>query len=239
MAMLSVFGCRTGLEQLVTNDAAVIVVVSDAGSSNRDAALSDAQPNDASMGGDSSIGSDAGARDGGSGMDSATCPGTRSATPSFVRSVASGDQSVWTNLDTLDASDDDAAQTSLTFFERESERLEATSFGLDIPPQATVTGISVAVRRRASFMGVIDSQVRLIRDGAPVGQNRALLAEWPNAFAEQTYGNPGDTWGLTWTREQIRAPGFGVGIRAVTDLGLGIDIAIDLVRVTVHYTCNN
>lgn len=45
---------------------------------------------------------------------------------------------------------------------------------------------------------IADYEVKLVRDGATVGPDRAGTTPWPDTFACADYGGPSDRWGATW-----------------------------------------
>lgn len=118
-----------------------------------------------------------------------------------------------------------------------THHLVASGFGLGVPAAATVSGIEVEVRRRATLPGVIaDDELRLVTGGAAVGASRAASAPWSISWSYTKYGGPTDLWGRSWTAAELNAAGFGVALSAKWVGATGSDLAlVDHVRVTVHY----
>lgn len=65
------------------------------------------------------------------------------------------------------------------------------------------------------IMGVFtDYDVRLIKNGVPVGNNKSTLAAWGSTV---NYGGANDLWGITWTPAEINTSNFGARIGAAYD----------------------
>jgi hypothetical protein len=95
--------------------------------------------------------------------------------------------------------------------------------GFSIPTGATITGIRVfLVRNRdatpPSTSVVTDQVVQLLRENAPVGDNKASYG-WPASDTPVAvyYGGDGDLWGETWTPADINHAGFGFRLAAESD----------------------
>lgn len=124
-----------------------------------------------------------------------------------------------------------------------SDNLKATNFGFSIPSGATIDGIIVEVKKKASssspLNNIQDEKVYLVKANAVVGSNKAdTVTYWPTTLTYATYGTSSDLWGTTWTDSQINASDFGVSLTAdiygngkYTPIGY-----IDHIRITVYYT---
>ncbi len=57
-----------------------------------------------------------------------------------------------------------------------SNYLEGTSYGFQVPSDATITGIEVKINRMANLKNpsVVDNQVSLVKGGTIVGENKAM-----------------------------------------------------------------
>jgi hypothetical protein len=123
---------------------------------------------------------------------------------------------------------------SVTAFRSNTHFLKATNFGFSIPDQATITGITVAVDRKASDNTgddyVVDNQIRLT-NGTDASGDRAITTHWPTAAGVATYG--GDLWGQEWTSDDINAASFGVLLSA--DVNFGVTASVDDIQVSVSY----
>ena len=50
------------------------------------------------------------------------------------------------------------------------------------------------------------------------------------------YGGPTDTWGTTWTPQEVNDPGFGAALRTrYGDFSGNNDAGVDSMRITVRY----
>lgn len=99
--------------------------------------------------------------------------------------------------------------------------LEIGAYGLEIPSDATITGVAVHIVKRISqfdTLGPTDQMVQLTTDAGPVGNNLAdPLTPWPSQSTETVYGGPTELWGLTdLTPEVVNAASFGVAISVMT-----------------------
>ena len=54
--------------------------------------------------------------------------------------------------------------------------------------------------------------MQVLQNGVPVGANRARDDSWPTSLTYAQYGSGGDTWGASWTADDIRSAGFGISI---------------------------
>lgn len=124
--------------------------------------------------------------------------------------------------------------------------LKATNFGFTLPTGATVTGITVRVKRdfQDVDLGVnsfaVDSAVKIIKsDGSVSTTNRAdASTHWPTSLAFASYGGTTDLWGETWTKDDINSANFGVAVAAaLTNPDADtIRAKVDFIDVTVAYT---
>jgi len=116
--------------------------------------------------------------------------------------------------------------------------IKATGFGFTIPPNSTILGISVEVEKReaAADQNSVDGSVRLYRNNALVGTDKAdTVTEWPLVDTIFTYGSSTDLWGTSWTPGDINASDFGVAFSGQSTAG-GSFILVDFIRVTVTYS---
>lgn len=162
-------------------------------------------------------------------------PGTaESASNSTVNDVA------WDHLDNIKSAGGSWADTGDMTGE-DSGELRATNFGFAIPAGATINGILVSVGRCDSSgnEAMFDKTVRLRTASGAVGDDKAdLVTFWHTCetagFVEKTYGGSSDTWGRTWTAEEVNGTDFGVSLVCTGESSF--NPRIDWVRVTVHYT---
>ena len=143
----------------------------------------------------------------------------------------------------LDESADftDAAEQTLVVLDY-NDPLAIRDFRLNIPAGATIEGIQFRVHRSADADSAVDDSVRILRGGQPVGMDHKKNDPWPMDLTYVMYGGPNDTWGVTFTPDDIEAAGFGIAIAAKYTQNNGNARAyIDYAEVRVHYTpatCN-
>ncbi len=121
-----------------------------------------------------------------------------------------------------------------------SNYLQGTQYGFAIPVNASITGIEVTINRMSSSRNpnMLDNVVSLVKAGAIVGENKADVTEaWPTTLTIATYGGMTDTWGETWTPQDINSPDFGLVLAAVRDNNGNNSRAalVDTMQITVYY----
>jgi hypothetical protein len=118
------------------------------------------------------------------------------------------------------------------------DQLIATDFQFEIPSGATIQGIVMSINRSADdATAIADYQVKLVREGATVGLDRAGTKAWPSAFEYADYGGPADAWGGTWKPADVNAAGFGVALTPMyLSTGGNARGYVDFIRGTVYYS---
>ncbi len=146
------------------------------------------------------------------------------------------------NVSDEDGSVASAAILISLFGNTKTNYLKTTNFGFNIPTSATVCGVSVWIKKRATSTvslaySVADEQVRLVVAGSVTGSNKANSDLWSGAATFSQYGDETDTWGVTLTPAQVNSSNFGVAIAANVSGALSaIPIAeIDYVMMQVSY----
>lgn len=119
-----------------------------------------------------------------------------------------------------------------------SNYLQSGSYGFSIPLNATITGITVTIRKEVfGTNNMFDNIVKLVKNGTITGNNLASGTAWSNgSFGVSTYGSSSNLWGTTWTPADINASNFGVVISASNGSGNTRQIDIDYIQVNVSYT---
>ncbi len=114
--------------------------------------------------------------------------------------------------------------------------LVCNNFGLFVPNGSTINSITFTIERSASVTNRIkDSEIRIIKNGSVVGDNKANLATyWTTSDLVRTYG--GDLWGTTWTKDDIQDPSFGLAIKISKTNGGTVAAMVDQVVATVAFT---
>lgn len=106
---------------------------------------------------------------------------------------------------------------------------------LSIPVGATITGIKIAIERKALNVNSIkDYSIRLVKGGTIQGDNKADTSIYlPIADTSKDYGSSSDLWGLSWLYSDFGST-FGVVISY--NAGFAASFAyVDAVTVTVYY----
>ena len=114
----------------------------------------------------------------------------------------------WTNPGNVYA-DDNVFATNLISGSSTGATVDATGFNLAVPTSSAITivGIVVNVERYASTAGrIVDNTVQLLKNGSPVGNNKASASTWGavgmgGKGTDVPYPSSGttDLWGTTWT----------------------------------------
>lgn len=118
--------------------------------------------------------------------------------------------------------------------------LKCTNFGFSglIPSGSTIDGITMTVKRSRGIFGtVIDSSVRIIKNGTIGSTNKSSATNWPVTLATTNYGGSSDLWGETWSIADIESSSFGAAISAaMTYSSINVQANVDYIQLTVHYT---
>ena len=151
-------------------------------------------------------------------------------------STSTGSGTTWTNPGNITADDTSYATVRLGMY-GSSRYLQGTSYGFSIPTTATIDTITVVINRQSSGNSVTDSNVRLLKAGALIGNNLASGTSWPNgSFGTATYGGAVALWGDTWTPADINNTNFGVSLSASNGTFSNRDLSVDYMQITVTYT---
>lgn len=117
-----------------------------------------------------------------------------------------------------------------------SDYLDLTNFGFEIPSTATILGIKVEYDVYASATGVREDMIRLIKGGTAQGTNKSDEEDWPLALRTERKGSSGDLWGSTFTPAEINATDFGVRFQILrVSSTSGRTGYLDNARITVYY----
>ena len=137
------------------------------------------------------------------------------------------------------------ASATLTLFgSRKTHYLKATNFGFAIPTSATICGISVSIKKRATgiipfLYSVSDEAVRLVIGGTIIGNNKADADTWTGTAAFSNYGGTADTWGNTLTPAQVNSSNFGVAIAASYNAIAGVFLTAEIDYITMQVSYMN
>ncbi len=167
---------------------------------------------------------------------------TVAAVPSSCQNVNWGGGSEdWGNTGRAETQNDSGANVWVNDGEV-SEYLRCTDYGLNVPATATITGVTVTVRRGVSSTTggsiVADEVVQLVKANAVTGNNKASTTAYTTNWVDASYGGANDLWGTTWTPAEINAANFGVAFatQKVNNASGGRTVYVDVIRVEVTYT---
>lgn len=149
---------------------------------------------------------------------------------------------LWNNTSAISAQDGDFAYYYPDPLAA-SNILAVSNFGFALPSDATVKGIVAQIFRYqdegtfgAGVAQVRDNNVLILQGGLTTGTDHTTGLQWPTSGAYQTYGNPTDLWGTSWTAADINGSGFGVGIAVYNeDNALRGWALVDHIKITVYY----
>ncbi len=157
--------------------------------------------------------------------------------PNQVVSVSGPGTYSWSNPTNAQLSDNYYAMATISSFQLPTQWLQATNFGFSIPQNAVIDGIVVEVEKKRSGSAIKDNSVRLIKNGTVQGNDKANPDYWPTSDTYVSYGSSNDTWGLSFTPQDINNANFGVALSAWYTSGSGEMYAyVDHIRITVYYT---
>lgn len=123
----------------------------------------------------------------------------------------------WSMPEYATQTDNQRAIAELPFGEL-SHAMRITNLGLAVPETGRISGITVEIERSADGPNAIrDYSIRLIKNGLPVGNDKANQTAWPSSDAINTYGNERDMWGTELSPNEAMASGFGVMIVATNN----------------------
>lgn len=173
-----------------------------------------------------------------SGELSAQCTSTAALSPSLVANNNVIGSIPWNSPGNAVSSNNSYAEASFLILGTNSQYLQATGFGFNIPLDAIICGITVRVEKsQTGLLGAIsDNAVYLVKNGSPQGSNHAQGGAWPDNDQLVTYGGDGDLWGLSWTPSEINSSSFGVAISSTITINLLKEGRVDHISVIVHYS---
>lgn len=146
----------------------------------------------------------------------------------------------WNNESNVYSSNGSDAYVSLSSSGggRNSEYLEVTNFGFNLPATATVTGVEAVIEMAASSSSsVYDRDIYLTKDGSSsVGNDQATSTYLLNYDSDYTYGGSSNLWGTTLSYSEVNSSNFGIRIRLRNGASGSRYGYIDHVTLNVHYT---
>jgi hypothetical protein len=147
----------------------------------------------------------------------------------------------WSDTQDIDDDDNDGAYVDLSAGQT-SRYLKGTDYDFSIPSGATITGITVEIRRDSESGGdrIRDNVVMLVKGGSVVGTGKAISGNWSTSTTTVSYGGQSDLWGTTWTPAEINSNNFGVALSVYNaNSGSNREAWVDYLRVRVTYDYNH
>jgi hypothetical protein len=142
----------------------------------------------------------------------------------------------WTSSTNVASSNDSDATTSIAG-SSSSVNLNATNFGVNVPTNATITGIRARIERAASATSSLsDMDVFLLKAGNQAGNDKAAAGTWGTTDATATYGSSTDLWGTTWTPADVNNANFGLRLKVQNANASSRTASVDYMELTVYYT---
>lgn len=156
------------------------------------------------------------------------------------RGTSSGNVVDWLDPGNITSSNNAYASVTLTYelLEKTSNVLIADYFYFDIPLTATINGIVCTVERYASSASTIrDLYVKLLKNGASVGDAKSVGTYWSTSEGSISNGSPTDLWGTTWSPSDINSLTTGFFISCEYTPAYSFATAyVDTMSMTVYYT---
>lgn len=164
---------------------------------------------------------------------SGTTTGTTSGYPTVATDAADGDYG-WDNLAfaTGNNSSNAASQTGVHHYDV-ANTIRLKGFGLNVPTNATITGIQVVLTTTGSSNSA--GAVKLTKNGtSAVGTPPAASGTWSSGLV--THGGSTSMWGTTWTPADLNSSNFGLLIQPDPSGGSSNNFYIYNAYVEVTYT---
>lgn len=134
-----------------------------------------------------------------------------------------------------------SANALLILLKGNTHYLKVTGFNFSIPDLAVITGIRVDIEKSAWDISILatvkDNDIKLVKGGSPVGDNKANGSSWTTTDTYDSYGDTTDMWGSTWSPTEINSSNFGVAFSAKISglISLIPTARVDHIRITVFY----
>ncbi len=144
---------------------------------------------------------------------SATAPTSAATVTIPARGIFPGSVVPWTNPSNALAQDGVYATATINDSD-DTEALWLRGFNFRVPSNATIVGVTAAVRRSGGSV-VDDYLIQLIVNGVSTGDNKADTATSWDPLATVSYGGAADGWGASLTPALVKdSSNFGIAIAA-------------------------
>lgn len=125
----------------------------------------------------------------------------------------------------------DGSFATVGFGPGESNPLNVTQFGFNVPSNIGITGIAVDLKCFASAASTIN--VRLLVNGVAIGGS--FTQNVPSSNSVLNFGGSSETWQLNLNSALVNATNFGVQILSFSPFGLAV-ASVDFVSITLYQT---
>ena len=149
-----------------------------------------------------------------------------------------GTGSVWTNPNTGVST---TTLSTMTFnSSTPASGLYGANLGFSIPTSSVITGIQVTFQRFLSggvTGSVSASSGQVCLQYSSTQYCKSSSSSWTWAQANETEGSSSDTWGNTWTAQQINDPSFGLSITPsfIASTGYSRVLNLGYYQITIYY----
>lgn len=99
--------------------------------------------------------------------------------------------------------------------------------------QGYQTGHGQVIITAAEATDIVDSTVKLVKDGSVVGTNRPFAGQWSQNADTVEYGTASDTWNVSLTAADVNASDFGFVYSAVVTNGTA---RVNAAKMYIYYT---
>jgi hypothetical protein len=152
--------------------------------------------------------------------------------PSFFTAVDQrGLGNPWVDDNRIFASDDVKAYASVDE-NNPTKELVGLNASINVPEDKIVEGIIVEIEKSAGG-SVFDNEITLVGPNGIKSDNRAKSELWPLTDQFIVHGRGDDSWGRTWTREEVNSEEFGVSIKADSISGSPQNALVDSIKISV------
>lgn len=123
----------------------------------------------------------------------------------------------------------------LSGIQGQSQGINCTQFGFAIPSTNTISGIQITADIQLSGGIGTDAYIAyLLRNGTRTGVYETVFPS--SSPSTITFGGAGDTWGTTWTPNDINQATWGVAIAALNQVSTSFTFSLRHVQATIFGT---
>lgn len=120
----------------------------------------------------------------------------------------------WVNPGNITTDDGNYANASAGSKDEDTYYLKASSFGLSVPSDGTITGIGVRIKAYDSVGCTKITEVIVGKSDSTLGNDlESSFRTIASTEANYDYGGSSENWGLTWSYSDVNASTFQVRLR--------------------------